>query len=66
MSIWRISAKNAATPLLLSNSDTNSNEVVEELEWSSTGDALFVNMMKRFINVLTFKKACFGKEISME
>jgi WD40 repeat protein len=28
VSIWRISSKNAVTPLLLSNSDTSSNEVV--------------------------------------
>jgi hypothetical protein len=35
--------------------------VVEELEWNQTGDVLFVNMMKRYINVVRVDKTCFGK-----
>lgn len=50
-----------AQPLLISNSRTESQEVIEELEWSSNGEILFVNMMKPYLNVLNFKKTCFGR-----
>lgn len=47
--------------MLLSRSMSESNEVVEDLEWSGNGEVLIVNLMKRYISILSFKKSCFGR-----
>jgi WD40 repeat protein len=61
VSLWRVGAKVYDKPLLICNSKEEYHEVVEELEWNQAGDTLFANMMKRYINVLVFDKASFGR-----
>ena len=49
---------------MLANSNSDYHEIVDDLEWQSNGCTLVVNVMKRYINVLTFEKNSFGREIT--
>ena len=49
---------------MLANSNNDYHEIVDELEWQKDGCGLIVNVMKRYVNVMTFDKNSFGREIT--
>lgn len=49
--------------MFLSNSE-GGEEVVEDLEWDREGKCLVVNLMKRYVMVLSIEKEGFGRELS--
>lgn len=64
VSLWRVgSTKVYDQPVLVVNSEGGYHEVVEGLEWTQQGDALIVNVMKRYINILRFGQNAFGEVI---